>query len=69
MQSLGARVLAPNQEDPQDVERVWVLHPETIPPGVAIVDKWMRIEVEGLVAMLKSEAKAAEETTAVARVG
>jgi hypothetical protein len=29
----------------------------------------MRIEVEGLVAMLKSEAKAAEETTAVARVG
>ncbi|RSH85741.1 hypothetical protein EHS25_003882 [Saitozyma podzolica] len=67
--SLGARVLASEEEDPQDVERIWVLHPETIPQGVEIVDKWMRVEVEGLVALLKSEAEELNETAATTSVG
>jgi hypothetical protein len=66
---LGARVLASEEEDPQDVEQIWVLHPETIPQGVEIVDKWMRVEVEGLVAMLKSEAEELNETAATTSVG
>jgi hypothetical protein len=61
-QSLGARVLASEEEDPQDVEQIWVLHPETIPQGVEIVDKWMRVEVE-------SEAEELNETAATTSVG